>query len=62
MSCVANRLCARCGLEILEGGERLAEESEEEARVKQVNRIDAELRLSCQLEVTGDVVVRARYW
>jgi len=61
-ACGAGQLCARCGLEILEGGEALAGETDREAHIKQLNRVDAELRLSCQLEVRADLVVRARYW
>ena len=61
-ACGAHQLCALCGLEILEGEEALPAETDEEAHIKELNRVDAELRLSCQLEVTADFVVRARYW
>ncbi len=61
-ACGANQLCALCGLEILEGEAGLVAETDEEAHIKELNRVDAELRLSCQLEVTADLVVRARYW
>ncbi len=61
-ACAANQLCALCGLEVLEGAAGLAAETEDEAHLKKVNRVDAELRLSCQLEVTADIVVRAQYW
>ncbi|MBW2695410.1 MAG: hypothetical protein JRE70_02985 [Deltaproteobacteria bacterium] len=39
-SCVGEATCARCGLQILAGGEALPPESEGERRVKQRNRID----------------------
>lgn len=60
--CGEHRLCALCGLEIVEGIESLPPEPDEEAHIKQRNRIDAKLRLSCQLEVVGDLVVSAQYW
>lgn len=60
--CGEHRLCALCGLEIVEGIESLPPEPDEEAHIKQLNRIDAKLRLSCQLEVMGDLVVSAQYW
>lgn len=60
--CGEHRLCALCGLEIVEGIETLPPEPDEEAHIKQLNRIDAKLRLSCQLEVVGDLVVSAQYW
>lgn len=55
-------LCARCGLEIVEGGGSLPPESEEERRAKARNRVDPELRLACQVEIDTDLVVRAAYW
>ena len=60
--CGEHHLCALCGLEILEGFETLPPESDEETQIKQLNRVDLKLRLSCQLEVTGDLVVSANYW
>ena len=38
------------------------EESEREARIKERNRIDPELRLACRVRPTGDMTVRATYW
>lgn len=61
-ACGANGICARCGLLILEGGHLLAPESESEARVKERNRIDADLRLSCRIPLRSDLVVTAPYW
>ncbi|MBW2232694.1 MAG: (2Fe-2S)-binding protein [Deltaproteobacteria bacterium] len=61
-SCVGEATCARCGLQILAGGEALPPESEGERRVKQRNRIDAELRLACQLRLDRDLTVTAPYW
>jgi adenylate cyclase len=60
--CGENHLCALCGLEIVEGSETLPPESDEELEIKQLNRVDAKLRLSCHLEVVGDLVVSAQYW
>ncbi len=61
-SCGQSGLCARCGLEILEGGEGIAEESADERAAKQRNRIAPNLRLACQVELTCDLVVTAPYW
>lgn len=61
-ACGAEAVCARCGLEILEGAESLAPESDREVRVKQRNRIDPQLRLACQIPLRGDLVVTAPYW
>lgn len=61
-ACGENGACARCGLEIIEGADSLAPESEREIRIKTRNRIDPELRLACRVRPEGDVTVRARYW
>lgn len=61
-ACGASQLCGRCGLQIVEGGESLASETPLEAHIKQLNRVDVELRLSCRLTVEADLVVTAQYW
>ena len=61
-ACGEHQLCSLCGLEIVEGIEGLAPERDSEAHIKQRNRIDRKLRLSCQLEVSADLVVTAQYW
>jgi adenylate cyclase len=61
-ACGEHGLCARCGLEILEGAEDLPAEPPEEQKTKLQNRIEAKLRLSCHLKVQGDLVVTATYW
>ena len=61
-ACGENGACARCGLEVLAGGEALAPETEREARIKARNRIDDRLRLACRVSPQGDLTVRATYW
>ena len=61
-ACGADGICARCGLDILAGGEQLPPESACETRVKAANRIDERLRLACRIELECDLVVTAPYW
>jgi ferredoxin len=61
-SCGADGVCARCGLRIVEGAESLSPEAPDETRIKQRNRIEAELRLACRAKIHGDVVATALYW
>ncbi len=61
-ACGADGICARCGLEILEGADAIPPETEREQEVKRRNRINAALRLSCYIDVAGDMTVTAPYW
>ena len=61
-ACGADGLCARCGVEILDGGAALEAESEDERRSKLRNRVDPRQRLACRVVVSADVRVRASYW
>lgn len=59
-ACGADGICARCGMHVLEG--EVPPENDAERTLKQRNRIDAELRLSCRIRVHSDLVVTATYW
>jgi len=61
-ACGGGGLCARCGVEVLAGGEALPAPSPGEADAKQRNRVAAELRLACRVEVRGPLEVTASYW
>ena len=61
-SCGADGVCGRCGLAIVAGGEHLSQESADETRIKQRNRVDAALRLACRATIHGDVTAQADYW
>ena len=61
-ACGENGACARCGLEIVEGGDRLEPEGERETRIKDRNRIDPALRLARRVRPRHDLTVRAQYW
>ena len=61
-SCGADGMCAKCGLVVVAGAEHLSPETPDEARIKQRNRVDAELRLACRARIEGDVVATAHYW
>ena len=61
-ACGAGGICARCGLDILEGAEGLPAESERETDIKSANRVDEDLRLACKIQLECDLVVTAPYW
>lgn len=59
-ACGADGLCARCGMQILEGD--AGRETPAEVEIKRSNRIDPQHRLACRIRVTGDLVATATYW
>jgi ferredoxin len=59
-SCGADGMCGRCGLRVMSG--TLPSASAREVRVSAANRLDGDLRLSCMVLVTEDLVVTADYW
>jgi ferredoxin, 2Fe-2S len=61
-TCTGEGICARCGMQIVEGGEDLAPESPGETDAKARNRIEGRLRLSCLLLADRDLTVTAPYW
>jgi len=61
-ACGADGICGRCGMQILAGGEALPRETDAERAIKQRNRIEPDLRLSCRIQVQADLVVTATYW
>ncbi len=61
-ACGEDGVCARCGLEIVEGAANLAIETDQEKAIKARNRIDPALRLACRVRPRGDLTVRALYW
>ena len=61
-ACGAEAVCARCGLEIVEGGALVEVETAREREIKARNRIDPKLRLACRVRVASDLSVTAPYW
>jgi len=61
-ACGAEGICARCGMQILEGDDTLALEDDAERDAKQRNRVPQELRLACQVTPDQDLTVTAPYW
>jgi ferredoxin len=55
-------VCGKCALRIVDGAGSLSPESPDETRIKERNRVGAELRLACRARVHGDVVATALYW
>lgn len=61
-ACGAEGVCARCGMLILDGASALPPETAREIEIKERNRIDTELRLSCRIRVAAPLRASATYW
>ncbi len=61
-SCGGEGVCSKCRIKIIEGEKNLSAPNDTELILKEQNSLGRELRISCQVEVLGDVTVDASYW
>lgn len=61
-SCNGEGVCTKCRIEILEGKENLSKENSLEADLREIHDIPRSERVSCQVEVLGDIKIDAPYW
>lgn len=61
-SCRGDGICAKCRIEIVEGRENLSPENERERFLRDRHDIPRPERISCQVQVHGDITVDTSYW
>lgn len=61
-SCLGDGVCGRCRIQIVKGAESLSPIGTVEQLVRDRLKIPAEVRISCQTQVLGDITVDATYW
>lgn len=61
-SCRGDGVCAKCRVEIVEGRSNLSPEGSREAFLRERHNIPRAERVSCQVEVHGDITVDTGYW
>lgn len=61
-SCHADGVCAKCKITIVEGEDNLSSENPTEVFLKEKHKLPRNVRISCQVEIKGDIVVDATYW
>jgi len=61
-SCSGDGVCAKCKIEILEGMENLSPENETESFLRESKGIPKGQRVSCQVQVLGDITINTTYW
>lgn len=61
-SCNGDGVCVKCRMQIIEGSENLSPVGELEEHLKERHDLSRNERVSCQVQVHGDVKVHATYW
>jgi 2Fe-2S ferredoxin len=61
-SCGGSGVCTKCCIQILAGAENLSAPNDLEEFLREVNNFAADMRVSCQTTVHGDITVDASYW
>lgn len=61
-SCRGDGVCAKCRIEIIEGKENLTPEGDRESFLRERHDIPRAERVSCQVQVLGDLLVDTSYW
>lgn len=61
-SCRGDGVCAKCRVTVVSGAEGLSKENDTEAFLRERHGLERGVRISCQVEVLGDVTVDTGYW
>lgn len=61
-SCSGDGVCAKCKVQVLEGMENLSSENETESFLRESKNLPQDQRVSCQVEVLGDILISTTYW
>lgn len=61
-SCHGDGICGRCRVIIVDGKDHLSPVNPTEEILRDRLKIPADVRISCQTQVFGDIVVDTTYW
>jgi 2Fe-2S ferredoxin len=61
-SCSGDAVCAKCWVYVLNGKENLSAIRSEEAHLIEIKNLPSQCRLTCQVEVLGDITIDTPYW
>lgn len=61
-SCHGDGVCAKCKITVVSGETNLSVENPTEQFLKEKHQLPRNVRISCQVQINGDVVVDATYW
>lgn len=61
-SCNGDGVCAKCRVRIVSGMENLSAPNAIETILRERHNIPRDIRISCQAQINGDIVVDTSYW
>ncbi len=61
-SCHGDGVCAKCKITVVSGAKNLSAENPTEEFLREKHNLPANVRISCQVQIKGDIVVDATYW
>lgn len=61
-SCHGDGVCAKCRVIVLQGSENLSPVGPLEQMLRDRLKIEKGIRISCQTQVLGDIVIDTSYW
>ncbi len=61
-SCRGDAVCGKCWVKVLQGGANLSNVNGDEIRLQTINKLPPNARISCQVEVHGDITLDTPYW
>jgi 2Fe-2S ferredoxin len=61
-SCHGDGICGRCRILVVEGADNLSPVNAAEEILRDRLKIPAGVRISCQTQIFGDIVVDTTYW
>lgn len=61
-SCNGDGVCGKCRVTILSGEQNLSPLNELEKMLKERLKIPPNVRIACQVQVMGDIVIDTSYW
>ena len=61
-SCRGDGVCAKCRIQIVEGQKNLSRENSLELHLRERHGFDKAERISCQVQILGDIKIDTTYW
>ena len=61
-SCHGEGVCSKCRIQIIEGADQLSPISDQEKFLSERNKLKANERISCQVQVLGNITIDTGYW